>query len=142
MKIYILLATVAIILFVLASCFTQKSSVSIVFSEKINISAEIAESNEAGLMYRQALPENSGMLFVFSDDNYRTFWMKNTQIPLDIIFVSSNMQIVDIKKNFQPCTSIICEKYTSSSTAMYVIEVNANFTENYNISVGDTITKL
>ena len=137
-------AIVVVILFfsgllLFASRAPQKNFVAVSFSGKTSISVEIAESNEAGLMHRSSMPQNNGMLFVFSDDDYRTFWMKNTLIPLDIIFVSSDMKIVDIKRAFQPCTGLVCEKYTSQSKSRYAIEVNANFTSNHNISIGDAI---
>ena len=108
----------------------------------ISIDTELADTPqkwEKGLMGRHELPANSGMLFVFPDENKRSFWMKNTFLPLDIIFISSGMKIVDIKKNFSPCKSILCATYTSKEAAMYALEVNANFTDENNISIGDAV---
>ncbi len=104
------------------------------------VSVEIADSSaelEKGLMNRASLGEKNGMLFVFPDEEKRSFWMKNTLLPLDIIFLSSDFTVVDIKKNFQPCKSIICETYASKADAMYVLEVNANFTSRNTIKIGD-----
>ncbi len=110
-------------------------------NKSVYISAELAGTQEEwqrGLMYRTYLPENSGMLFIFPDEQQRSFWMKNTLIPLDIIFASSNMSIVDIKENFQPCEADPCPSYVSKP-AMYVLEVNGGFVERNQIKINDKI---
>ncbi len=92
-----------------------------------------------GLMFRTSMPENSGMLFIFPDEQIRTFWMKDTLIPLDIIFISKDKKIVDIKENFQPCTSgVSCGTYESKFPAMYVLEANAGIVAKYNLKTGDS----
>src|SRR3989344_4541488 len=76
----------------------------------IKINVEIADDNEErmkGLMFRERLDENAGMLFVFEDEQYQAFWMKNTLIPLDIIFIGKNLEIVDIE-NAVPCKTGDC----------------------------------
>lgn len=108
--------------------------------KEIKVNAEIADSPEEwqkGLMYREYLADDSGMLFVFNDSNYRSFWMKNTLIPLDMIFVSANGTIVDINEDFQPCKTDFCDSYKSKGKARYVLEVNGGFAEGNNISIGD-----
>ena len=107
----------------------------------IKINIEIADDNEKrmkGLMFREKLNENEGMLFVFDDEQYQTFWMKNTLIPLDIIFIDKNLKIVDIK-NAVPCKEEPCVIYKSEKAAEYVLEVNKNFTIKKGIKVGDNI---
>ena len=109
--------------------------------EIIKIKVEVADDNserEIGLMFRKNLDENSGMLFVFDEENYQTFWMKNTLIPLDIIFIDNNFKIVDIK-HAVPCKEEPCEIYSSGKPAKYVLEVNGNFTTKKNIKIGDNI---
>ncbi len=122
-------------------CVVQKTDSAVVnFSGRTAITVEIADSPaewQEGLMHRSVLPEGKGMLFIFPDEGQRSFWMKNTLIPLDMIFVSANYTIIDINKNAQPCS--VCDSYRSSGRAKYVIEVNANFTSEHNISIGDTI---
>jgi uncharacterized protein len=93
-----------------------------------------------GLMFRNSLNASSGMLFVFDDESIRTFWMKNTLIPLDMIFISSNLTIVDIVKNAQPCAQDPCQLYESKLPARYVLEVNGGFSEFQNIGEGNTVT--
>ena len=107
----------------------------------IKINVEIADDNEErmrGLMFREKLDENGGMLFVFDDEGHHAFWMKNTLILLDIIFIDKNLKIVDIK-NAQPCEEESCALYKSSKPAKYVLEVNGNFTINNKIKIGDKI---
>ena len=89
-------------------------------------------------MFREKLNENDGMLFVFDDESYLAFWMKNTLIPLDIIFIDENYGIVDIK-NAVPCKEDPCALYKSLKPAKYVLEVNTNFTAKNKIKVGDKV---
>jgi YVTN family beta-propeller protein len=102
---------------------------------------EVADDQDEtmrGLMFRKHLPWNVGMLFVFHNEEPRTFWMKNTLIPLDMIFVDSNLKIVDIKENVPPCTQgDECPLYPSQERAQYVLEVNAGFFQENGIKIGD-----
>lgn len=110
-------------------------------SATTDIEIEIAETEGAitqGLMHRKSMDFNKGMLFIFPDSDTRSFWMKNTIIPLDIIFVSEEMTIVAIKDHTTPYST---ESVPSDGKqAKYVIEVNAGFTGNIGIKVGDTVT--
>ena len=118
------------------------SEISINNGEKIiKIKVEIADDNEErqhGLMFRETLDEYSGMFFIFENENYQTFWMKKTLIPLDIVFIDKNFEIVEIKYAV-PCRQNPCPLYKSSKPAKYVLEVNSNFTTRNNIDVGDRI---
>jgi YVTN family beta-propeller protein len=102
---------------------------------------EVADDQDetmTGLMFRKHLPWNAGMLFVFHNEEPRTFWMKNTVIPLDMIFVDSNLKIVDIKENVPPCAQgDECPLYPSKEHAQYVLEVNAGFVQENGIKIGD-----
>ncbi len=102
------------------------------------IRAEIADSEEerrTGLMFRESLGKSEGMLFIFPDSAVRNFWMKNTLIQLDMIFIAENMTIVKIH-HAVPCTSEPCPLYSSGMPAKYVLEVNANLTSAYGIREG------
>ena len=92
-----------------------------------------------GLMFRSSLDENKGMLFIFPESGLYSFWMKNTLIPLDIIWINKNLEVIDIKKNIQPCVTETCNNYSPSSEALYVLEINSNLTEKYGINVGDKV---
>lgn len=113
-------------------------------TEKSNIEiyAEIADNpvkRTMGLMNRSSLADNAGMLFVFDNEEARAFWMKDTLIPLDILFIDSQMNIVDIQ-TMQPCKAIMCPRYTSSAPAKYALEVNAGFAEKNGVRVGNKIS--
>lgn len=127
-----------VLLIVISGCSADNV---VIYSKdsKISVNVEIADTNDEmvrGLMFRESLCDNCGMLFVFDDLDYRPFWMKNTLIPLDIIFIDDNFLITDIK-HAVPCTTEICDTY--SNKARYVLEVNEGFTKENNINVGDKI---
>jgi YVTN family beta-propeller protein len=98
------------------------------------------EEQSKGLMFRKSMEWNNGMFFVNDDVKYLAFWMKNTYIPLDMIFVDKDLRIVDIKEDVQPCLQEdICPSYPSKQPAKYVLEVNAGFVHQNGIRVGDTL---
>lgn len=92
-----------------------------------------------GLMFRTHLPWNAGMLFAFDEEEPRRFWMKNTLIPLDMIFVDSSSKIIDIKENVPPCKQEECPTYPSKEPAQYVLEVNAGFVQEKGVKIGDRL---
>lgn len=101
--------------------------------------AESAAAQQRGLMYRQSLGKDSGMLFIFGKQELLTFWMKNTMIPLDILFISSDLVIVDVSTMY-PCTLDPCPFYTSKQPAKYALEVNAGYVRSHTIKTGDTVS--
>lgn len=104
------------------------------------IDVELANTDydrQRGLMNREKLEENQGMLFVFPYQDTLSFWMKETKISLDIIFINSEREIVTIHKNTVPFS---LEQYQSSKPAQYVVEVNAGYSEKNGIRVGDRIS--
>ena len=104
------------------------------------IDIQIADNDfdrELGLMFRKSMEENQGMLFIFPADTIQNFWMRNTYIPLDMIFANSMNIIVTI----QHATSTLSDQtYSSNAPAKYVIEVNSGFTDKNKIKVGDKIS--
>ena len=107
------------------------------FITKVDV--ELAENDaerSQGLMFRIDLKEHQGMLFTFPFENYQSFWMKNTAMSLDIIFVNRDFEIVKIHKNTMPYSE---ESYPSEKPAKYVVEVVTGFTDKYNINEGDNI---
>ena len=108
-------------------------------SEDILNSVEIARSLdeiERGLMYRNELCDKCGMLFVFPVSRQQSFWMKNTKISLDIIFIDENGIILNIAKNTTPFST---DSVLSEGSAKYVLEVNAGFSEKNNLKKGNKI---
>ena len=103
------------------------------------IDIEIADTpreSAVGLMYRQTMADTEGMLFVFDKARVRFFWMKNTYIPLDMIFIDENLKIVKIEKNTIPMSEA---KIPTHKKTLYTVEVNAGFCDRYGINVGDYI---
>lgn len=103
------------------------------------IDVEFADNDNErarGLMYRTEMNENRGMLFVFPYQEIQSFYMKNTVISLDIIFINSNLEIVTIHKNAVPYS---LESLPSTKPAQYVVEVIGGYTEMHNINEGDKV---
>jgi uncharacterized membrane protein (UPF0127 family) len=106
--------------------------------EKVEVQVEIADdtSEQArGLMYRTALAQDRGMLFVFSGEKQRSFWMKNTLIPLSIAYIDSEGRIVDIQ-DMKPLDDDP-PHYVSTEPARYALEVNRGYFEERGVEVGD-----
>ncbi|AJR03683.1 DUF192 domain-containing protein [Siansivirga zeaxanthinifaciens] len=108
-------------------------------STTVNLDIEIANSEyetQTGLMYRDAMETNQGMLFIFPDETQRYFYMKNTKIALDIIYISGNKTIVSFQKNAKPFDE---SALPSTFPAKYVLEVNAGLSDAWSLRIGDRI---
>lgn len=99
--------------------------------------ADTAAMHALGLMYRGRLEPDKGMLFVFDKEEVHGFWMKNTLIPLDIIWMDSEGEVLFIKENAQPCGSEECLATRPAVNALYVLEINAGKAKESGIDVGD-----
>ncbi|MBD3218425.1 MAG: DUF192 domain-containing protein [candidate division Zixibacteria bacterium] len=108
-------------------------------AQKIEIDVEIADDPgeiTLGLMYREKLNPLQGMLFIFPEEAPRSFWMRNTILPLDMIFADNEGKIVTIHEHTVPFSQ---ESYVSTIPARYVVEVNAGFCNSHDIKTGDKI---
>ena len=104
-----------------------------------HLQLEIADDDyqrETGLMYRESMEQDQGMLFIFENEEPRGFYMKNTNIPLDLIFLDSENKIVSMSKNARPGNM---ETIPSKVPAQYVLEVNAGLADQWNLTVGDSL---
>jgi len=128
--------------------YVKGESSNLFYLVKINdaqINAEVASTPglaAKGLMFREGLPQDQGMLFIFDKVKNHSFWMANTKMPLDIIWIASNYHIVHIKKGVQPCpyTGISigkCPLYRTPIPSLLVLEVNSGWTDKNNVKVGD-----
>ncbi|MCX7779101.1 MAG: DUF192 domain-containing protein [Patescibacteria group bacterium] len=90
-----------------------------------------------GLMFRRKLDQNKGMLFIFDQEAYYSFWMKNTLLPLDIIWLNQNQEVVFISHQSQPCLENFCPIITPEKKAKYVLEINGGMAEKMNLKNGD-----
>nr|WP_255494786.1 DUF192 domain-containing protein [Luteibacter sp. Sphag1AF] len=97
-------------------------------------------SREHGLMDRKHLAPDHGMLFVFPDDEPRSFWMKNTLIPLDILYFDGSRRLVSMQLNVPPCQADPCAVYPSTGNARYVLELAAGTASGLALKPGDTFT--
>jgi uncharacterized membrane protein (UPF0127 family) len=105
-------------------------------------SIEIAEDEAArnqGLMNRTELAADHGMLFVFQDDAPRAFWMKNTKIPLDMLFFDAERRLVSVQHDVQPCLADPCPGYSSGAPARYVLELNGGQARELGLRSGDEL---
>ena len=110
-----------------------------VYNKNITFNVEVAktiEERKIGLMYRKELLNNEGMLFIFPREKIIQLWMKNTYIPLDVIFNSENKVIVDIKKNMEKLSETIVK---SKVRSRYALEFNAGLINKLDIEIGDKV---
>lgn len=104
------------------------------------IEVELAENDEErmqGMMYRKSMDDGKGMLFIFQREEPQSFWMKNTIIPLDIMYVNSKKEIIKIYKNTIPFSE---NSLPSEKPATYVVEVSGGFADRYGVKEGDNIS--
>lgn len=109
---------------------------------KARLSVEVAKEDldrQRGLMFRQELAEGTGMLFVFERPEMLSFWMKNTLIPLDMIFVDANHKILRIVEWAMPCKTDPCPSFGSLAKAQYVLEVGGGVSKKLDLQVGDEL---
>ena len=115
----------------------------VAFENKIFV-VELAttdEERQKWLMFRESLDEDKWMLFIFDKEWYYSFWMKNTLIPLDMIWivdVDGESRVVDVQ-TAQPCETENCPTFHPEWNSLYVLEINAWLAEKYDIKVWDTL---
>jgi len=109
----------------------------------VNVTASLSttpDSQSKGLSIKDSLNEKEGMLFIFESPQKYSFWMKDMKFPIDIIWINSTGQIVHIEKNLPPCVFLLpCPSYAPKDDSLYVLEVVSNFTNKFNINVGDPV---
>lgn len=114
----------------------------VTFPDGFVVRVELATNDETraqGLMYRDSLPEGTGMLFLFAKDDEYPFWMKNTLIPLDMIWVTSDRRIAAISHDVPPCKADPCPSYPPNAVSRYVLEVAAGQARKHRLAAGDTL---
>jgi uncharacterized membrane protein (UPF0127 family) len=92
---------------------------------------------QKGLQGKAGLAENQGMLFVFDEDTFEHFWMKDMKFAIDMIWIDSQKRIVTIEPSRPPCLSEPCEIYSPSNPARYVLEVSSGFALKHQLKPGD-----
>jgi uncharacterized protein len=126
--------------FLISGCSSNKKD-SVCFEKKcfdVEKVSSFAE-REKGLMFRESLDVNNGMLFIFDKEDIYAFWMKNTLIPLDMIWINSSNEVVFVYENATPCGENECPPIPPDKKAIYVLEINAGLAEKYSIKSGDKV---
>ncbi|MCS6961773.1 MAG: DUF192 domain-containing protein [Deltaproteobacteria bacterium] len=142
LQLFFLIIFVVSLIFLFRLIAKPKVSTVKIISEghkQVIFEVEIADSipkKAVGLMYRKKLPENYGMLFTYDREGFYPFWMKNTYLSLDLIFISRDNKIVDIKKNLKPLST---EQINSSVPFQYALEVLAGTADKYGLKTGDSV---
>ncbi len=101
--------------------------------------AVTAQERTRGLTFREKLDSDKGMLFIFGNEGEYSFWMENTLIYLDIIWINKDKEVVFISKNAQPCKSDPCLTINPDKKAQYILELNGGITDKIGLGVGDKI---
>ena len=101
--------------------------------------ASTPEEQALGLMFREELADDRGMLFIFPVERMRSFWMKNTRIPLDIFYFDSDLKLVNVVENAKPCKTRSCKPLLSAAPARYVLELNAGKAAELGVKPGDAL---
>ncbi len=97
------------------------------------------EQKRVGLMYRESLPVDHGMLFVFDRDDILPFWMKSTLMPLDVVWLSGGGAVVEVRADLPPCGVDPCPKYEPQQASRAALLVNAGFAAAHGIKPGATL---
>lgn len=111
-------------------------------NDSLIVRVDVADDNierAQGLSGRSVLGDYDGMLFIMSTEGYHGFWMKDMLISLDFLFLDSKGFIVGIKENVPPCSSNVCNSFSSSVPFKYVIELNAGFIQKNGIDIGNSV---
>ena len=132
-------------LILIASC-SNTNKVIITNSQQKDIEIQVSlaktpQQKQQGLMNVSNLSQNQGMLFFFDNEDYYNFWMKDTLISLDIIFINKDLRIVDIIQAV-PCKKDPCKVYTPKNKAQYVLEVNKDFAKDNKIVINNSLKLL
>jgi len=128
----------AIAVLICSSCVAREPYV-VLKGQRFTVElAETSEKQALGLMFRDSMADDHGMLFLFPSEARRSFWMKNTRIPLDILYFDANLELVSVV-TAQPCRSARCPSYPSEGAAQYVLELNAGKADELGVLPGDVL---
>ncbi len=138
--------TVLLILAFLFNALPQASAAAVdswVELAGVRYRVELALDNHTrmrGLMFRESMDADAGMLFVFEDEYPQSFWMKNTLLALDILYFNARGELVSVSADTPPCKTPYCPSYPSSGPAKFVLELNAGEAARLKLSEGARLT--
>lgn len=136
--------SLAVVILAGTLCFSGPSiaaepTITITYPTGARVQAELADTPQKrsrGLMFRERLAPDAGMLFVFEDTGEWSFWMKNTKVSLDILWIGPDKRIVYIEENVPTCRQDPCPEYKSSKEALYVLELPAGSVKREKLTKG------
>ncbi|MCD6442168.1 DUF192 domain-containing protein, partial [bacterium] len=137
--ILILILSLILLLVLFFGIFQKKKQGQVCFKDycfEVDIAQSFAQRAK-GLMFREKLEKNQGMLFIFKDEKKHNFWMKNVSFPLDIIWIDANKKVVFISPNNQPCDNTKCFAIQPKQKAKYVLEINGGMAKEIGIKIGN-----
>jgi len=132
----------SILAFSLPLVSLNKTYVKVFLPNGVSITAELAVTDEErarGLMYREKIDPDQGMLFIFEEEDRYSFWMKNMKFSLDLIWLDREKRIVHIERNVPPCQSLPCPSYAPSLLALYVLELKAGSADENRLKMYDKL---
>jgi uncharacterized membrane protein (UPF0127 family) len=141
-KIYLLFVTFIILIIYIPSLAFEKKFLPVFLPNGVEITAEVVideADRQRGLMFRESINPDQGMLFVFEDENFHSFWMKNMKISIDILWLDKNQRIVHIEKKVPPCKKDPCPSYPPGLPAKYVLELKDGSVEKHGLKLYDRI---
>ncbi len=137
-------ASLILLVIVLVSAIGVKrmSAVEVSFESGARVIVDVVrEPSELslGLMFKKSLAEDRGMLLSYGFDGYHSIWMKNMYFPIDILWLDSELRVVNIVENAPPCIAEPCTVYTPENPGRYVLEVHAGFVGRNSVKKGDRV---
>jgi uncharacterized protein len=144
MRQYFLVTIVVLVLFLisLTILFPEDKASEICFDDdcfEVEV-AKTSEEHSRGLMFRESLGSDNAMLFIFSGEGQQLFWMKDMLIPLDIVWLNQDLEVVYILQDVLPCEEDPCPVYGPSEPALYVVELSAGTASRINLELFDRLT--
>jgi uncharacterized membrane protein (UPF0127 family) len=143
LKLILVIALIVVAYFLIVNFWPKGGNKTLVLNTSTgthSYSMEVSDNRDTrmkGLMEREKLDADKGMLFIFEDERVPAFWMKNMKIPLDIVFMDKNYKVVDYFENVPACTADPCPHYLPGTDSKYVAELSAGTAKKIGLKRGD-----
>ncbi len=137
-----LLLTLSLFLLFCSGQAGKSKFIKVYFPDGFSVTAELAvtdEEKQQGLMFREKINDDQGMLFLFEEEGIHSFWMKNMRFSIDILWLDGQKRIVHLEPNVPPCLSDPCPSYVPVAAAMYVLELKSGCAEKHGLKLYDRL---
>jgi uncharacterized membrane protein (UPF0127 family) len=137
-----LLLILALFLIFCSGQAVKNKFIKVYLPDGFSVTAELAltdEERQQGLMFREKINDDQGMLFIFEDEGVYSFWMKNMRFPIDILWLDAQKKIVHLESRVPPCQSDPCPSYAPDAAAMYVLELKSGGAEKHGLKLYDRL---